>query len=188
MTQEDRQVARNLSESFRKDLAGREHRRGTGKGEGSIARAFTQYRKDLVPIAQTTFHTTSYKAQLGYVSQLIGHGGLTQLVKSTEKGEFSWQATAAVEICGGWRSQINLQKSILEDLVEQKGEKKYEGQCKQLILVLQRLQLKVTEALAEYIGENPPRSPLSEDDIEAVATVLHSVEHLLMCIGDLYLL
>ena len=81
-----------------------------------------------------------------------------------------------------------MQKSILEDLVEQKGETKYEGQCKQLIPVLQRLQLKVTEALAEYIGENPPRSPLSEDDIEAVATVLHSVEHLLMCIGDLYLL
>ena len=90
------------------------------------------------------------------------------------------------------KTLLNPQTSLsysLETIIREKGGRKYEQQCTQLLAIVARLRPKLASALAEYTWENPPRELffLNDMDITAISTVLYSKEQWLF-LGNLYLL
>ena len=106
----------------------------------------------------------------------------------TEETRTSWKSTATHEVLSAWWSWTNPQKALLETVINEKGAQKYEVECSQKLVIVTRLRPKIAAAFAEYTTEHPSREFLDEININTVATALYSVEQLLMCLRDLYLL
>ena len=66
-------------------------------------------------------------------------------------------------------------KSNLDTIIREKGKKKYEQQCSQLLCIVTRLRPKIGAALADYTREHPPREFVDGRDINIVATVLYII-------------
>ena len=188
VVEEDRLKAKALSAGFLKLLEGRERKKLKGRSAEPTAVCLKEYREVLANIAKTHLHTTSVDHEVSYVTQLKYYGNLRQPNEVTEESRITWKSTAALEVLTAWWSQTNLQKALLNNILSEKGAQKFETDAVQLLTIVTRIRPKIAAAIAEYTKEYPPKEYLDTKDIRSVATVLYSVEQLLMCLGDLYLL
>lgn len=155
-----------------------------------VALAIAQYRTAVSGTARENFHTTSSNSAFDYRARILNYSRTALPSAFVHDTQYTWEQTAALEVCSAWITQANWQSGVLRGILSKRAAGKYDSHAQELLQILEDLLAKLRSLLDEYkvprtLGR-VERKFFSEEEIHSVTVTLMSGEDLILAVQTLY--